>query len=96
MHTRPRLEVIANQRADAGILACEHHLHVLALVLRIVFGIGVKRVEHGIDAVAHHLISVERVDIHHVEVAVDGVEHFKVLRYLEVVVSVCLCPEPWW
>ena len=87
-----KLEVIANQRADAGILACEHHLHVLALVLGIVFGVGVERVEHGIDAVAHHLISVECVDIHHVEVTVDGVEHFEVLRHLEVVVRVRLRP----
>jgi hypothetical protein len=85
-------EVVADQRADTGILAREHHLHVLALVLGIVFGIGIQRVEHGVDAIAHHLVSVECVDIHHVEVAVDGVEHLKVLCHLEVVVSVGLCP----
>lgn len=80
------LIVVADERADTRILTHEHHLHVTALVLRIVLRVRVKAPEHGIDAIAHGLIGIERVDIQHVEVLVDRIEDLQVLGHIEVVV----------
>ena len=79
------LEVLAYHGAYAGILAREHHLKLLVLVFGVVLGVGVEAAQHGLDAVAYHLRRVERVDIHQVEVLVDGVEYVEVLAHLEVV-----------
>ena len=51
-------------RTNTGILACDHEFEVFGFFLRIVFGVRVETVEHGLNAVANHLLWVERVDIH--------------------------------
>ena len=80
-------ETVADDGANAGILA-RHHLFILAcLILGKILGVGVERVQHGAYGCAHRLVGIERVDIHEVEVAVYGVEHFEILCHLEIVVA---------
>ena len=84
----PELIVISNERTNARILACKHHLQVAALVGRIIDGIGVEAAQYGVDTVAHYLVGVEGVDIHQIKVFVNDIQHIKILRYLEIVVFV--------
>ena len=78
--------VVANQCSDTGILASEHHLEVLSFAFRIIFGIGVQRAEHGLDARTYDLVGIQGVDVNHVQILVELVEDVQVLGYVEVVV----------
>ena len=84
-------EAVADDGADASILASHHSLVFANLVLGIVFGIGVERAEHSPYGSTHSLVGIERVNVHKVEVAVDGVEHVEVLCHLKVVLAGILC-----
>ena len=71
--------------ADAGKLSGGHHLEFLVFAFGVVDGVGVERAQHRVDGRAHHLVGVERVYIHQVEIAVNLVEHLHVLGHVEVV-----------
>ena len=79
------LVVVSYERAYAGVFAGEHHLHVLALVGRVILRVWVEAAQQGVDARAYGDVGIKRVDIHHVEVLVDDVEEVEVLRHLEIV-----------
>ena len=81
-----QLLMVANQRTNAGILACEHHLEVLSFAFRIIFGIGVQRAEHSLDARTYDFVGVQGVDIDHIQILIELVEDVQVLGYVEVVV----------
>ena len=82
--------VIAYHGSYAYVSSGEHLLQFVHFALGIVFGIGVERIEHCIDAIAYHLVGIQCVNIYHVEVAIDVAEHFDVLRHGEVMVFVVL------
>ena len=84
-------EAIAYYRTDASIFA-RHHLFIFSrLVLGEVVGVRVERAHHRAYSRSDGLVGVERVDVHQVEVAVDGIENVKVLCHAEVVVAGVLC-----
>ena len=85
-----QFHVLAYHGTDAHILAREHVLQAFHLLLGIILRIRVERAEHSLDAVAYHLVGIQRVHVDHVEIAVDVVEHLDVLRHLEIMVFVLL------
>ena len=85
-----QFRVIAYQSTYSRIFPCYHHLQVLYVRCRVINGIGVERTQHGVYSGANHLVGIQRVHIHHVEVAVDGIENVNVLCHIEVVVTVLL------
>ena len=87
------LVVVVDDGPDARILARNHLLEVLLVLLREELRVGVHGGEHGVDAHWDDGVGVERVHIHGVEIAVDIVEELKVLRYFEVVLFLCLCRQ---
>ena len=89
-HHPAQFHVLAYHGTDAHILAREHVLQAFHLLLGIILRIRVERAEHSLDAVAYHLVGIQRVHVNHVEIAVDVVEHLDVLRYLEIMVLVLL------
>ena len=56
--------VVTNERSYASILAGKHRLKVGLALLRIIFGIWVERLEHGVNAGRNHLACVQRIDVH--------------------------------
>ena len=92
-HHALQLEVVAYDRSHAGILARHHLLILCLLVFRIVGGVRVQTVEHGIDSCAHHIGGVERVHIHEIEILVYGVEHVHAFCHIKVVVFAVLRPQ---
>jgi len=84
------LEVVSYERANASVFTGEHHLHVLALVGRIILRVGVEASQQGVYASAYGDVGVKRVDIHHVKVLVDGIEKVEVLGHLEIVLVIVL------
>ena len=83
-------QVVADDGSDAAVASRQHQVELLGVVGGVVHRVGVEGVEHGPQAVAHHLVGVERIDIHHVEVFIDRVEHLQILRHVEVVTIVVL------
>ena len=83
-------EVVAYERADAGIFARHHHLEVAFLLGRIVLRIGVERAEHGVDSRADGHFRVERIYIEQVQLLVDGIENIQVFHHLEAMVVLLL------
>ena len=78
--------VVAYQCTDSGILARQHGLQLLLLLLRIVLRVAIQRPQHGINTRRYHLVGVERVDIHQVEVLVQGIENLQILGNFQVMV----------
>ena len=83
--------MIANQRSNARILACQHLLQLFLLLLGIILRIRVQATQHGIDTCAHHLVSVQRVHIHHIQVLIQHIKYLKVLCHLQLMVLYLLC-----
>ena len=63
----------------------------MGLIFGIILGVRVETTHHSIDAGANNLVGIERVDIEHVEVFVDGVEYIEVFSYLKGMVVLLLC-----
>ena len=78
--------MVANQRSDARILARQHLLQLLLALLRIVLRIWIQRLQHGVDTCCHHLVGIQRIDIHHIQMPVQRIEYLQVLRHLKVVI----------
>ena len=83
--------VVAYQCSDTGILACQHGLQLLLLLLGVVLRVGVQRLQHGVDTCCHHLVSIQRIDVHEVQVLVQGIEDVQVLGHLQIMVLDVLC-----
>ena len=79
-------EIVRHDGPYAAVFARNHLLQLLDVRLRIILRVRVERAQHGLYAGAHDLLCVERVDIHHVEVAVDVAEYLQLFRHLEVMV----------
>ena len=86
-------EAVAYYRADARIFARHHLLVFSRLVLGEVVGVWVERVHHRAYCRSDGFVGIERVDVHQVEIAVDGIENVKVLCHAEVVVAGVLCHD---
>ena len=82
--------MLADEGADTGILACEHHPKVLRVLLCIVLRIGVQAPEHGVDARADGFFRADRVHIEQLQVLVQLIEDVEMLGHLKVVVTVLL------
>ena len=78
--------MVANQRSDACILARQHLFQVLLALLGIVLRIRVQRLQHGVNTCRHHLVGIQRIDIHHVQTLVQLIEYLQVLSHLKVVI----------
>ena len=81
-------EIVTNQCTDACILAGKERLQLVGV--RIIDGIRVERLQHTVDTVAHNLLGVNRVYVHHVQISDHGIENLKVLTHLEVMVAILL------
>ena len=82
--------IVADNGTDAGKLPRIDFLQVFHFLLGVVFGIGVEAAQHRLDTRAYHLLGIERVDVHQVEVLVDAVEYIELFLHLEVMVAVGL------
>ena len=89
-HHTLEFRVIAYQSAYSGIFTGNHHLQVLDIRRRVIHRVRVERAQHGVYSRANHLIGIQRIHIHHVEVAVNGIENVNVLCHVEVMVAVLL------
>ena len=78
--------VPSNDRADTAIRVLYHLLQFALVFFRIILGIRVQRIKHGIDACADGFVGVEGIDIKHVQFLDDGVEYIQVLSHLETAV----------
>ena len=85
-----QLEVVAYHRTYTRILTGEQILEFLHLLLRIIGSIRVEATQHGIDTISDHNFSIERINIHQIEILVDGIEYFHILCGFEVMIFVNL------
>ena len=85
-----QLEIVAYHRTYTRILAGEQVLEFLHLLLWIIGSIRVKTTQHGIDTISDHNFSIERINIHQIEILVDGIEYFHILCGFEVMIFVNL------
>ena len=90
-HDTIQLLVLADEGADAGILAREHHPEILRLVLSIILRIRVQVPQHRRDAPADGLLRIQRVHVQQLQVLIQLVEDVQMLGHFEIVVFTLLC-----
>ena len=78
--------MVTNQRSDACILARQHLLQVLLALLGIVLRIRIQRLQHGVNTCRHHLVGIQRIDIHHIQMPVQRIEYLQIFCHLKVVI----------
>ena len=80
--------------ADAAVAVLQHLLQFVLVVLRIIHGIGVQRIEHRVDALADGFVGVDGVHVEQIQFLHDGIEDVQVLGHLETpVVTACKSPK---
>ena len=85
-----QLKIVAYHRTYTRILAGEQVLEFLHLLLWIIGSIRVETTQHGIDTISDHNFSIERINIHQIEIFVDGIEYLHILCGFEVMIFVNL------
>ena len=89
-HHLLQLVVVSNEGTHACILSCQHSLEFLLFRLRIISGVRIQAPQHCLDAIAYHLIGIQRINVHQVEVLIDGIEDIHILSHLEIMVIILL------
>lgn len=51
----------------------------------------VEAFQHRLNAIAHYLFGIERINVHQVKILIDGIEDIHILSHLEIVIFICLC-----
>ena len=85
-----QLLMLAHHCTYAGVLAGKHLSQILGLILRVVFGIGVKTAQHGVYGRAHSLLWVQRVYVQQIQILIHVVQNIKLLGHFKVMVALFL------
>ena len=75
----------ADDGADTAVRVLDHHIQLVAILLGVIDRVGVERVEHGVDTLAHRLLRLDGIDIEQVQLAHDGVEYIQAFDHLKAV-----------
>ena len=72
------LPVVADDSTHTGILTRNHHLQVVVVFLRIIYGIGIEVGKHSANTSFDSIGYIQSVNIHHIELAEDRMEDIKI------------------
>ena len=81
--------------AHAAVLAGDEHFYVVRLLLRIIFGVGVEALEHGVDTASYDLLGLHRIDVKHFDFLHDRVQDVQLFADFEAALRLRFLRPKW-